>query len=514
MKHFRLSASHNLVSSGGAVAVVRTVLFALVAFGAGHVTAEPIDVGSAKQLFFDHRFIDASSNVQVVMNPPRKLGPVLKPDRRWEDFRLTSYFTVLQDGDLFRMYYSSFSEDQWNYAEAEVTWRDYAFLCYAESKDGVNWHKPNLGIVEYNGSKDNNILARSIVDGTVFIDPQAPPDERYKILHTVGPHAGGLRISTSADGVNFNWATSALRDWNCDSQQNMFFDARLGKYVGLLRAPRALEFPGHDQGEWRMVMRIEVEQPLDWSKVQPEIVFRPDEKDPVGVDFYTNAAFKYPYAQEAYFMFPAAYHHFPPEYGNDGLLDISAATSRDGVRWQRIDRKPYVPLGMVGEWDAMFAMMGVGIVRVGDKLLQFYNAIDISHGGTRKASKYASDQASRRRWGWMGALEQRLDGFYSADAAYGGGHLTTPPIVFKGNRLELNIHSSAAGSARVELRDASGKAFRGFSLKDCDLIMTNDVRHGVSWKGKSDVSSLAGKPVRLHLEMRSTKLYAFQFTGE
>jgi hypothetical protein len=114
----------------------------------------------------------------------------------------------------------------------------------------------------------------------------------------------------------------------------------------------------------------------------------------------------------------------------------------------------------------------------------------------------------------MGALEQRLDGFYSADAAYGGGHITTPPIVFKGNRLELNIHTSAAGSARVELRDASGKAIRGFSLKDCDLIMTNDVRHGVSWQGKSDVSSLAGKPVRLHLKMRSTKLYAFQFAGE
>ena len=135
---------------------------------------------------------------------------MLKPDRRWEDFRFTSFFTVLQDGELIRMYYSCFSEDQWNYAEADVTWRDYAFLCYAESKDGIHWHKPNLGIVEYDGSKDNNILARRVVDGTVFVDPQDSSEHRYKMLHTVGPHAGGLRVSTSADGIRFKLAGQAV----------------------------------------------------------------------------------------------------------------------------------------------------------------------------------------------------------------------------------------------------------------------------------------------------------------
>ena len=473
--------------------------------------AGPLHVGSSKQLFFDDRFMESSDGVRIVMNSPRKLGPVLKPDRRWENFRLTSYFTVIQDGDLCRMYYSCFSEDQWNYAAADVTWRDYAFLCYAESKDGRHWHKPNLGLVEYKGSKDNNILARSIVDGTVFIDPQAPAAERYKILHTVGPHAGGLRISTSADGIHFKWATSAVREWSCDSQQNIFFDDRLHKFVGYLRAPRDLKFPGFDQGEWRMVMRIEVEDPKDWSQVEPKVVFHPDEKDPPGVDFYTNATLKYPLADDSYFMFPAAYHHFPPEYGNDGLLDISAAASRDGIRWQRTDRRPYVPLGKVGEWDAMFAMMGVGIFRVGDTLLQYYNAIDISHGGTRHASKYANAQASRRQWGWMGAVEQRLDGFYSADAAYGGGHITTPPIVFDGSRLELNINTSAAGSAKVALRNADNRPIAGYSLADADKIMVNDVRHVVTWKGSPSIKKLAGKPIRIHINMRSAKLYAFQF---
>ncbi|MCH2129735.1 MAG: hypothetical protein MK179_11355 [Pirellulaceae bacterium] len=474
-------------------------------------TGSPLQVGSDKQLFFDDRFIAESDNVKIVMNQPRKLGPVLKPDRRWEDFRFTSYFTVLQEGDLCRMYYSCFSEDQWNFAEAAVTWRDYAFLCYAESNDGIHWRKPNLGIVEYNGSKDNNIIARSIVDGTVFIDPQAGPECRYKLLHTVGPHAGGLRISTSADGIHFELAEKPMVPWEPDSQQNMFYDDRIKKYVAYLRADRELMNIDVDWGEWRMVMRCEVNDPENWSDAEPHIVFRPDEDDPPDVDFYTNACVLYPWAANAYFMFPAAYHHFPKEYGNDGLLDISAAVSRDGIHWLRPDRGPYVPLGAKGEWDAMFNMMGVGLVRQGDKILQYYNAVDFGHGATRGESLHIESAQGRRRWGWMGATEQRLDGFYSADAAYAGGSMTTPSLTFSGNHLELNIDTSAAGSAQVELRNSSGQAIHGFTLEDCDVIMTNDVRHRVSWKGNADVSSLAGTPVQLHLKMRSTKLYAFQF---
>jgi hypothetical protein len=32
-----------------------------------------------------------------------------------------------------------------------------------------------------------------------------------------------------------------------------------------------------------------------------------------------------------------------------------------------------------------------------------------------------------------------------------------------------------------------------------------------AWNGRTDVSALAGKPIRLRIRMRSAKLYAFQF---
>jgi hypothetical protein len=203
------------------------------------------------------------------------------------------------------------------------------------------------------------------------------------------------------------------------------------------------------------------------------------------------------------------YHHFPPQYGNDGLLDSSIAFSRDGVQWQRPDRRPYVPLGQAGEWDSAFIMVGVGLYRSGNTLYQYYNGTDLSHGGTRTASKNASKD--RRRWGWMGALQQRLDGFFSVDAAYQGGELTTPLLKFQGRALTLNVNTSSAGSVVVEILDPQGKPIEGFSAADCDPVMANNVSHTVTWRGGADVAPLQGKPVRLHINMRSCKLYAMQF---
>lgn len=464
--------------------------------------AVPIQIGSGKQLFFDRKFIAESQNVRIVMNPPVKAGVVLEADRPWEDFRLTSYFTVVQDGELCRMYYSCFSKDQWHTPDS---WEKHAYLCYAESKDGVHWTKPDLGIVEFDGSTANNILMRSVVDGTVFIDPKAQRARRYKLLSTKGPHKGGLRVSYSSDGIHFTMPSQPVSPWSPDSQQNAFWDNRIGKYVAYLRGrpDMGITVPN------RLVARVEmadIEKP--WH-ARPQIVLATDGKDLPDVDFYTNACIHYRWAADAYFMFPAAYHHFPPQMGNDGLLDTSLAVSRDGVRWQRTDRGPYVPLGLSDEWDALFIMMGVGIVRKGDLLYQYYNGVDLSHGGTRRMTD--EHRKKWRRWSKMGRVVQRLDGFCSADAAYDGGWLVTPPVVFEGDRLILNVNTSAAGQAFVALLTVDGKPIDGFAATDCDEVMTNSVRHVVTWKGTSDVSKLAGRPIRLRFEMRSTKLYAFQF---
>ena len=107
----------------------------------------------------------------------------------------------------------------------------------------------------------------------------------------------------------------------------------------------------------------------------------------------------------------------------------------------------------------------------------------------------------------------RLDGFVSVDAGFQPGEFTTPPMVFAGKQLVLNVDTGGGGHLRVELQDEDGKPLAGYTLADCDAVNGNYIRHTVSWNGRSDLSALAGKPVRMRVEMRSTKLYAFQFTG-
>ena len=67
-------------------------------------------------------------------------------------------------------------------------------------------------------------------------------------------------------------------------------------------------------------------------------------------------------------------------------------------------------MGEAAEWDASFVMMGVGIVRVDNVIYQYYSGVDLSHGGTRGMSD--EERKKWRRWGKIGLVEQRLDGFF------------------------------------------------------------------------------------------------------
>ena len=103
---------------------------------------------------------------------------------------------------------------------------------------------------------------------------------------------------------------------------------------------------------------------------------------------------------------PAAYHHLAAS-GNDGLLDIQFALSRDGVRWERPDRKPVIRLGLKGEWNDSSLYAGYGLTRHGDELSLYYTGENVSHYGDDKGS-------------YCGVISRaiyRLDGFVSADAS-------------------------------------------------------------------------------------------------
>ena len=203
-------------------------------------------------------------------------------------------------------------------------------------------------------------------------------------------------------------------------------------------------------------------------------------------------------------MFPAAYY-ITSMQKNDGPIDIQFAASRDGLNWLRPDRRAIIRLGFEGQWDKGALYAGYGLSRQGDELSLYYSGYDVTHGAYVDRG-YLGGTITRAIY--------RLDGFMSIDASYEkGGEFVTPVMVFGGDRLEINFDGSAGGWASVEIQDEDGKSISGFTEKDCDKISGNSVRKQVTWKGKTSVSSLKGKQVKLRFVMRDAKLYAFQFVG-
>ena len=146
-----------------------------------------------------------------------------------------------------------------------------------------------------------------------------------------------------------------------------------------------------------------------------------------------------------------------------------------------------------------------GVVRVGDDLWHYYKGSNFDH------SSQPDPESNARGSGLFRAIS-RLDGFISVDTPYEGGTLTTPPLIFEGNQLVLNVDTGAGGILRAEIQSADGKPIEGYTLGDSDEHNGNSVSMPVRFQGKSDVSGLASIPIRLHFQMYDCKLYAFQFT--
>ena len=105
----------------------------------------------------------------------------------------------------------------------------------------------------------------------------------------------------------------------------------------------------------------------------------------------------------------------------------------------------------------------------------------------------------------------RLDGIASASAGYEAGELITKPILFSGGKLVLNYATSASGSVRVELQDASGKPLEGFELANSRELYGDEIAETYSWKSAKTSSTLAGKPVQLRFVLKDADLYSYRF---
>ena len=456
-----------------------------------------------RHLFLDPAFIESSENVEFGVNSPERREIVIRSDRPWEKLLISFYLTVLDDGGKLRMWYIC--------RDAE----NRPNVAYAESNDGVNWEKPNLGIVENEGSTNNNLVGMDSLEGTVYIDPHAPPEERYcYVTHLI---TEGMVRFHSPDGLRWNRDEKPLVNFGADSQANTFWDERTNTYALYLRAWERRV----DDKLYRTQVRADLEsltkplaiQPSEknlyiWGKEKTAIiddefpqVLATDEKDPPDSDVYTISAQPYPLDPTWYVGFPSFFQR--EAHRSDGRLDVAFIGSRDGFEWHRYDRKPYARTGVAGSESANMVYIGPGLICRGDEIWQYGTGFHSRHGDI-EARKRKTDGVIHR-------YVQRVDGFVSANFANDGGRLETSPVEVVGDRLLVNVETSALGSIRVGLQDLEGNAIEGFALEDCDLLRTNATGAVVSWNDSSDLSSLEGRKARAVFEGSAAKLFSFRF---
>jgi len=463
----------------------------------------PFPLGGDRFLFLDTFLLDHVSSAHLVVNPPRQIKLVMIADKPWEVGGITSYGNVLWDpyANVYRLYY------------VPICWDVPPGFCLAmaTSEDGVHWKKPNLGAIDWQGSRAHNIVAWEQREGTVFLNPNGPPEHRFTLISSHSKLK--TRLFTSPDGVHFRMHDEPVSSLHSDSQISSFWDKDVEKYF---------HYPRRVQDNLRavgFVMTERIDEPWPAPEFIPVVMSR-DDRDPPELDLYTNAAEKYLLAPRTYLAFPTPYYHYnrPPERAhlnkptlaiggkqNDGTIESQLATSRDGRDWIRY-RTPYISLGNYDGCEVKVAHLYPGITLQNGKLVQYFAGYTFTHGDTQV--RYGD---GGRDLGGVFRAEQRIDGFISLDFDYEGGEVITEPLTFQGNRLVLNVNTSASGEGRVAILDADGQEIDGFGLDDAHTINGDYLDKTVEWKQGSDVGRLPNQPVRLRFAFRGTKLYSFRF---
>ena len=472
-----------------------------------------------REVFWDYFLVDKEkTTAQLVMKQPMKREVCLVHEEVWED-RLANYHNIFKDGDIYRMYYLVGANNVKINTDTTITAKLYA--CYAESRDGIHWKKPFLGVCEpYEGMAENNIVMDDrygqLDNFFVFRDdnPHCPENEKYKAVVRRKTGKPGLANDSlwcyvSADAIHFveGWCIHSCGAF--DSLNTAMWDEKIGKYRCWFRG-------FHDPTDWcitagkRDIRYMESYDFKNWSEEK-----RIEINSPNDFQLYTNNIQKYYRNDNIFVGFPTRYverkewtDNFEQLCGKErrkirmknlepreglAITDGMFMTSRDGKNWERFD-EAFITVGEEnGEnWIYGDCYMGYGMTETE------------SENGGKEISIYIPEE----RWSYrpvkLRRYTLRLDGFASFRAGLSGGKLVTKPFTFEGESLEVNFATSAAGSLYISFLDNDGNRIVGY--ESCELFGDTVSR---KVKFKKSLLDLNGKKVRMEILMSDADIYSF-----
>jgi len=449
---------------------------------------------SHARMFVDNQHVASESRIKRTLQQPQKLPtPVITTQGSWDNSPYL-FGTVIfdQQDQIYKAWYMSY-----NYGQPLPVRTPFL---YATSKNGRDWTYPNLGLFEYEGSKQNNIILQnaghhdSYSPSVVKDLHEADPARRYKMIFwdfsAHGSYNGdeGMMIAFSPDGIHWKrWQdkpilASAKIENSISDVMDVLIDPMDGKYVAYTKG-WANPFPHH-----RQIVRTESTDFINWST--PEVVLRHantvEDTESYGMPVFVH--------EGMYFGLLRVYHSM-----TDKTIDIQLTSSRDGQSWNRVaNQATFIPKGADDAWDRGMLFSTAPVIR-NDVMEFYYGAWDGNHD-------------SRSRNSAIGVATLPLNRFVAVEAAAEVGTLQTRSQEITHRFLNLNANVRN-GRIRVALTDADGNSIPGFSMADCDAINGDSLQHHLSWQGRSDLTSLKGQQVSLRFEISGdAQLFAFRIS--
>jgi hypothetical protein len=456
-------------------------------------------LSASPKLFVDFNEVEHRDNITRTFHQAEKYGthPVLEQNAPWEQHRGMTASVVYDEQDrVFKTWYMS-----GHYAP------DHGHVqCLALSEDGIHWTRPELGLHEALGSKQNNIvIPSSYHEGqdhfeTMLKDSLDPdPARRYKAIGWSsydwdGP-LSGIYSATSPDGLNWHHSADPIFRYHprpgtedlgpVGDAQSMMVDTLKKRYVAFLRGvPCRLMSYSEDF--------------VTWTPPAPFLYPLHEEEA-----LYNNTGFVY---GDQYL---GILTHF-----NKGPLDqtqtLRLLSSRDGESWERIPGPSLVPLGEIGSWDRFQIMLsGAPPVRVGDRLFIYYRGTAHRHNKNPREydPRLVADQGVHSMA--IGLATLRADGFASVAASYDGGQLTTTLLHSDGNELVLNLKADY-GQVQVECLDAENQIIPGYSKEECVPLQVDAVDARVEWQQGKNLAPLKDCSFKLRFHLYNARLYSYR----
>lgn len=417
---------------------------------------------------------------------------VIRPEHPWELPRVGAYATVIKIGDLYHAWYEVIAEDPACFS-----------LCYATSRDGVHWDKPNLGLFEYDGLKETNIVRVNGGHGyytdegeVIFYDEKAPAEERFKMVFTrvVYDYEPGVRRifkgvethgAVSSDGIHWNELGKFFEGG--DTQASLLYDKRRKKYVILTKAQSG------DHIARRTMIYSESDDFRTFT--EPRILLNGDPTDPPDMDYYQLAGHEWKGADDAYVLFPTPFHR------TEDRVEIILATSRDLNTIHR-------PMGIAPIISCENGIDGcvyscVGMADEGDgRWVHYYSPMPDGHNEV-------AVMGTKKPYAGICRFIYREDGYTSLHSESHGGIITV--LLQFGKRLMLNADIQVRGKIEIAVTDEPGNILEGFGFEDCTLEKVNHISYEVKWAKSLEELDLAGMQYRLKMRLHKCDIYSYTF---